>query len=45
MSKFKHSYQAFLFFPILYEEIQLPTGSDIAKLDAIAEIVTDCSGQ
>lgn len=39
MSKFKYSYQAFLFFPILHEEIQLPTGSDLAKLDAIAEIV------
>lgn len=45
MSKFKYSYQAFLFFPILHEEIQLPTGSDLAKLDAIAEIVLDCSGQ
>ena len=45
MSKFKYSYQAFLFFLIIYEEMQLPTGSDIGKLDAIAEIFMDCSGQ
>lgn len=45
MNNFKYSYQAFLFFPIIYEEIQLPTGSDIGKLDAIAKNFMDCSGQ